>query len=140
MNENANNNQDNNYTPYRASGNLNTTIGNPNIDVNDAMNINIQNVATNPIQPNDINTAEAISNSAPVNPNITNNSIGEDTSNNNNANSVSIKKTYVSNDDRPQKKKIAINLGTEFKIALIIIVVLLAFILLLPMITSFTGK
>ena len=38
---------DNNVMPYKASGNLNTTIGNPRINVNDPMNVNIQSVNTN---------------------------------------------------------------------------------------------
>ena len=34
-------------TPYHATGNLNTAIGNPNINVNDPMNVNIQNGGLN---------------------------------------------------------------------------------------------
>lgn len=35
-----------NTRPYKATSNLNTVIGNPNIQVDDPMNINIQNMVT----------------------------------------------------------------------------------------------
>ena len=41
-----NSEENNSSVPYRASRNLNTSIGNPNIDVNNTMNINIQNIMT----------------------------------------------------------------------------------------------
>ncbi len=46
LNDNNNNNQTP-VTPYHATGNLNTAIGNPNINVNDPMHVNIQNGSNN---------------------------------------------------------------------------------------------
>ena len=46
MNENQDYNNGN-ITPYKASGNLNTVIANPSVNINDTMNVNIKNMATN---------------------------------------------------------------------------------------------
>lgn len=60
-------------TPYHATGNLNTAIGNPNINVNDPMNVNIQNGGLNTnntssiVPPVDLLKPESqISNGVPV--------------------------------------------------------------------------
>ena len=136
-----NNNQEEiNVSPYKATGNLNRTISNPSASINDAMNVNIQNVTTNNtqvVEPVPINTPpQQQSNTIPVTPsaqtnNINNQSIIEEalkkqtatnTINNNNINN----KVYVNNENRP-----------EFKIALLIIVILLAFVLfILPLISN----
>ena len=73
-----------NVTPYRATGNLNTAISNPSIDINDTMDVNI-------------------------------------------------KKTYVTTDNKPKKKKFDLNLTKEFKIALLIIVILFVFVFILDL-------
>ncbi len=140
----------NNVTPYRASGNLNTSIGIPQMNVNDPMNMNIQSVNTNLAQNNNVNNTfnsqnnmdiqnNSINGSVPysnINQNNTNTNTNTNTSLNNEVvnNDSPVKRTFVSNNTK--KKKASINLGPEFKIALLIIVVLLVFIFLLPVITS----
>ena len=47
-----------NVTPYRATGNLNTAISNPSIDINDTMDVNIKSVNT--VQNNQVNTTNSI--------------------------------------------------------------------------------
>ena len=147
-----NNNQEEiNVSPYKATGNLNRTISNPSASINDAMNVNIQNVTTNNtqvVEPLPINTPpQQQSNTIPVTPsaqtnNINNQSIIEEalkkqtatnTINNNNINN----KVYVNNENKPKKKKLTLSIGPEFKIALLIIVILLAFVLfILPLISN----
>ena len=147
-----NNNQEEiNVSPYKATGNLNRTISNPSASINDAMNVNIQNVTTNNtqvVEPVPINTPpQQQSNTIPVTPraqtnNINNQSIIEEalktqtatnTINNNNVNN----KVYVNNENKPKKKKLTLSIGPEFKIALLIIVILLAFVLfILPLISN----
>ena len=116
-----NNNQEEiNVSPYKATGNLNRTISNPSASINDAMNVNIQNVTTNNtqvVEPVPINTPpQQQSNTIPVTPraqtnNINNQSIIEEalkkqtatnTINNNNVNN----KVYVNNENKPKKKEI----------------------------------
>ena len=151
MQEDNTNNNDN-VAPYRASKNLNTSIGIPSMDVNDPMNMNIQSVNTNSsLNTNNINNAN-INNSyiqnVPNNTNMSNGNVQSmpnniNMSNNNIQNNTevvsntTVKRNFVSNSKG--KKKNSINLGPEFKIALLIIVVLLVFIFLLPVITSFIG-
>lgn len=189
MNEYNNSFNSGPITPYKASGNLNTAIGNPQINVNDPMNVNIQNMATNnipvaspitnnitgepqikstntninvpinnqivqnvsniqysnntgqprvdDIQSNNIEQPRVeiqkpISNPTPV---YTNQSINSGVSNN--QNNVGPQKTYVTMDNKPKKKKLSLSLGPEFKIGLLIIVILLVFVLFLPMISEF---
>lgn len=144
MNEN-NDYNDSNIKPYKAKGNLNTAIGNPSVNINDTMNINIQNLATNQAninnnQNNNIqmptNTQVPINNNQITN-NTTNNSVDTNT-NPSNQNNSNTKKTYVSaTNNKPKKKNMSLNLGPEFKIALLITVILLVFIFLLPMISDF---
>ena len=160
--QDANNNNYNNMTPYRASGNLNVSIGIPTMNVNDAMNTNIQNVNTN-YSLNNVNNLQgnyntqnvnlSQGNNAILNSNLTQsnntvssgymgqNSVNQGVSNleyNSEVNNDSaVKRTFVSNSNK--KKKPSFNLGPEFKIALLIIVVLLAFVFLLPLIPSFIG-
>ena len=47
MNEYNNETNRRPITPYKASGNLNAAIGNPTVNINDTMNVNIQSMATN---------------------------------------------------------------------------------------------
>lgn len=162
-------NEYNNIKPYKASGNLNTAIANPSVNINDTMNVNIQNLATN--QPNLINNQNNINyNEAQINntniqtipnntsiqtndnqtfisntnniPNATVQNYTAVTNNNmnntlNESNIVSTDKTYVSTTDNNHKKKNkTFNLGPEFKIGLLIVVILLAFVFLLPMLSD----
>ena len=60
-------NDNNNVSPYKATGNLNTTISNPSANINDTMNVNIENASLN-MQTNSIN---------PTNNNVQNNIINE---------------------------------------------------------------
>lgn len=163
MNEN-NNYNNGNVTPYKASGNLNAAIGNPQVNINDTMNVNIQNMATNVATTSSVqnnnpnftpnNVIPAANNNVVPNNNIPNNNvvthnIQNGTGNNNqytqniqpaqmsNPNTSYVNKTYVSADNKPKKKNISLSLGPEFKIGLLIIVILLVFVFLLPMISDF---
>ena len=169
MNEN-NNYNNGSITPYKASGNLNTAIGNPTVNINDTMDVNIQSMATNTVSTSYINNNQSPVNntSIPVNNNLnSNNNINtltnsninsiqnNETNNNVTTNSIhnvsnisnqyiqdeqrnnNINKTYVSIDNKPKKKNISLSLGPEFKIGLLIIVILLVFVLFLPMISEF---
>lgn len=94
-----------NVTPYRATGNLNTAISNPSIDINDTMDVNIKSVNT--VQNNQVNTTNSIpltNNQNTMNQNSVNmqnqyNNIYEtnsqNTTNNQNVNNTNVKKTYV---------------------------------------------
>ena len=161
MNDNNGDNT-NNVTPYRSSGNLYTAIGNPSINVNDTMNVNIQNMATNSPPVNNtqnynvgsqtqninqqVNTPIVNQNNNPIHNNVSLNTTITNTSNNSVSGNVSkpateqkdsfVKKTYVTADNKPKKKTISLNLGPEFKTALLIIVILLVFVFLLPMISD----
>ena len=156
MNNNEYNN--NNVMPYKASGNLNTAINNPSVNINNTMDVNIKNMTTNN---REYNISNVNVNSNPVNNNIdsvsvssdqvntnvaTNNNIVNNSTNNqiNNKNNSSnnksfVSRTYVTTDNRPKKKNKQINLGSEFKIALLIIVILLVFVFLLPVISDMFG-
>lgn len=119
MNDVNDKNED--VTPYRASGNLNTYIGIPKINVNDPMNVNIQNVNTN----SNMNTIPL-----------------DDISNNienTNDNGIIDEKTKVSKNNN-KKKRVAIKLGPKFKIIFLIAFILLVFIFLLPIIVSLFNK
>ena len=148
MNENQNYNGGN-VTPYRASGNLNTMIANPSINVNDTMNVNIQNMATNSGTMSN-NQSYGVSNSPLYNnpgqvitdnKSVENNFVNNVNNNQmvNNQSSSYVNKTYVTNENRPKKKTIKFNLGPEFRIALLIVVVLLVFVFLLPLISKMLG-
>lgn len=137
-----NSNGNDNITPYKASGNLNTSIGIPSIDVNDAMNMNIHSANTNAntlfannVQENanyDTHSNIPNNNGSQI---IQNVSVEESKSDGNEEidNNASVKRNFVSNSEKTKKKKITINLGPEFKIALLIVVVLLVFVFLLPL-------
>lgn len=159
MNENNNYNKSN-VGPYKASGNLNTFIGNPSVNINDTMDVNIQSIATNDVHKNDsnnINTSPRsmyddginqygvqnnyqtlVTNTSINNTNAkySANTIFTDTNNNSNKTNNNITKTYVGVNEKPKKKNIQLKLGSEFKIALLIIVILMIFIFLLPKISE----
>lgn len=136
-------NSDNNVGssgPYKASGNLNTVISNPSANINDTMGVNIQN-ASSPV----LNTSQSI-NAMPsnqvagesMNPQALNQANFNNTQNINVntskvSNNPSVTKTYVTSDNKPKKRTVSLNIGPEFKIAILIIVVLLIFIFLLPL-------
>lgn len=133
---NPDDNKDEEVTPYRATGNLNTSIGIPMMNVNDPMNMNIESINTNSIpQINNQNIEQ--NNIQSDNKQIENNDVSKTPNINKDNNKVEpvIKKTYISNSDK-KKKKVTISLGSEFKIAFLIIVILLAFVLLLPVIST----
>ena len=114
------------------------------------MNVNIQSIATNNTASNQtmpIQNAQPYTNQN-INTNVSNNVINNQNNNQGqngnynrntntgNQNSSYVKKTYVTTDDKPKKKNIQLNLGPEFKIALLIMVILLVFIFLLPKISD----
>ena len=144
------NNGENIPTPYKASGNLNTSIGNPSMDVNNTMQVNIQSVNSN-ISNNNANNggnsvvpkAESISAS---NQNV---QVTPKTSTppNNYASSSSdskeneIKKPYIPNQNSTGQSKSKVKMGPEVRFAFLIVVLLIIFVLLLPMISKFvTGE
>ena len=139
-------------TPYRASGNLNTSIGNPSMDVNNAMQINIQSVNTaannkTNVSVNTNNTSNPVTNAnnsvpkSATNKEQVNNQSKTVIPNNyvdsSNTDKESIKKVYVPNQNHTSQKNGKVKMGAEFRFAFLIVVLLLAFVLLLPMITSF---
>ena len=158
---NENNNYNDERVPYRATTNLNTAIGNPSVNINDAMNVNIKTMST----PSSYQSLVQNSGVIPNTPLTTSNTQSVETQNqvyqtqttgvaNNNAqqninnypnnnitnqnmqDSNSVKKTYVNMDNKPKKKTITFNVGPEFKIAIFIIVILLIFVFLLPIINE----
>mgnify|MGYP004528723987 CR=1 FL=1 len=164
MDNNSNNNNVQRY--QASSTNLNTVISNPTVNINDTMNMNIQNMSSNQGINNTANgnvnsminpsvTAPNIPvNSGPeptnkyINTNINNNNTVNSNINinNNNVNTIntsnmsnvapSINRTYVTNEVKPKKKTASIKMGSEFKTALLIVVILLIFILFLPIISD----
>ena len=164
MDNNSNNNNVQRY--QASSTNLNTVISNPTVNINDTMNMNIQNMSSNQGINNTANgnvnsminpsvTAPNIPvNSGPeptnkyINTNINNNNTVNSNINinNNNVNTIntsnmsnvapSINRTYVTNEVKPKKKTASVKMGSEFKTALLIVVILLIFILFLPIISD----
>lgn len=160
-----NNSNNNNVQRYQASStNLNTVISNPTVNINDTMNMNIQNMSSNQGINNtangNVNSMINPSVTAPnipvnsgleptnkyINTNINNNNTVNSNINNNNVNTIntsnmsnvapSINRTYVTNEVKPKKKTTSIKMGSEFKTALLIVVILLIFILFLPIISD----
>jgi len=124
LNVNNNMNIDNNTSPspYRAMGNMNTVISNPSVNINSTMDVNIASAGT-PVQ----NTSSEV---------VDNNNTPAVETNAYIPKEESVKKTQVVN-DKLKKRTISLNLGKEFKIALLIIVILLIFIFLLPLLPNF---
>lgn len=151
-----NNSNNNNVQRYQASStNLNTVISNPTVNINDTMNMNIQNMSSNQGINNTANgNVNSMINPSVTAPNIpvnsgsepTNKYINTNINNNNNVNTIntsnmsnvapSINRTYVTNEVKPKKKNTSIKMGSEFKTALLIVVILLIFILFLPIISD----
>lgn len=137
MNNTNNDNNSNGVGPYRATSNMNTYIDTPNANFNGMMNVNIQNTTTN----NNHNVADISTNTtgtsnASVNVTTSNTYTSSDANVSSN-NSDGVVRTYVSSDNKPKKKTVTFNLGTEFKIAFLIVVILLVFVFLLPYISEF---
>lgn len=164
MDNNSNNNNVQRY--QASSTNLNTVISNPTVNINDTMNMNIQNMSSNqginnttngnvnsminpsvtapniPVnsgpEPTNKYINTNINNNNTVNSNINNNVNTINTINTSNMSNVapSINRTYVTNEVKPKKKTASIKMGSEFKTALLIVVILLIFILFLPIISD----
>lgn len=136
MNNTNNDNNSNGVGPYRATSNMNTYIDTPNANFNGMMNVNIQNTTTNNNQNvADISTNTTSTSNASVNVTTSNTYTSSDANVSSN-NSDGVVRTYVSSDNKPKKKTVTFNLGTEFKIAFLIVVILLVFVFLLPYISE----
>lgn len=130
MNNTNNDNNSNGVGPYRATSNMNTYIDTPNANFNGMMNVNIQNTTTNSSNHgnnvinsnNNIQASSTIDSSNAVNSNYNN--------------SENVTKTYIGSNNKPKKKTMTLNLGPEFKIAFLIVVILLIFVFLLPYISD----
>ena len=143
MNENKDYNSEN-ITPYKATANLNTAIANPNVNINDTMNINIKTMATNipsvntePVNTDNNCVKSHINNTEQIK-NVVNSKVAENQQNNVSGNhnpNVNIK-TNESTDNKNKKKNILLNIKPELKIALLIIVILLACVLILPILSD----
>ena len=131
MNMNIQNMSSNQGINNTANGNVNSMINPsvtaPNIPVNSGPEPTNKYINTN-INNNNNNT---------VNSNINNNN-NVNTINTSNMSNVapSINRTYVTNEVKPKKKTASIKMGSEFKTALLIVVILLIFILFLPIISD----
>ncbi len=136
MNNTNNDNNSNGVGPYRATSNMNTYIDTPNANFNGMMNVNIQNTTTNNNQNvADISTNTTSTSNASVNVTTSNTYTSSDANVSSN-NSDGVVRTYVSSDNKPKKKTVTLNLGPEFKIAFLIVVILLVFVFLLPYISE----
>lgn len=136
MNNTNNDNNSNGVGPYRATSNMNTYIDTPNANFNGMMNVNIQNTTTNNNQNvADISTNTTSTSNASVNVTTSNTCTSSDANVSSN-NSDGVVRTYVSSDNKPKKKTVTLNLGPEFKIAFLIVVILLVFVFLLPYISE----
>lgn len=136
MNNTSNDNNSNRVGPYRATSNMNTYIDTPNANFNGMMNVNIQNTTTNNNQNvADISTNTTSTSNASVNVTTSNTYTSSDANVSSN-NSDGVVRTYVSSDNKPKKKTMTLNLGPEFKIAFLIVVILLVFVFLLPYISE----
>lgn len=130
MNNTNNDNNSNGVGPYKATSNMNTYIDTPNANFNGMMNVNIQNTTTNSSNHgnnvinsnNNIQASSTIDSSNAVNSNYNN--------------SENVTKTYIGSNNKPKKKTMTLNLGPEFKIAFLIVVILLIFVFLLPYISD----
>ena len=130
MNNTSNDNNSNGVGPYKATSNMNTYIDTPNANFNGMMNVNIQNTTTNSSNHgnnvinsnNNIQASSTIDSSNAVNSNYNN--------------SENVTKNYIVSNNKHKKKTMTLNLGPEFKIAFLIVVILLIFVFLLPYISD----
>lgn len=136
MNNTSNDNNSNRVGPYRATSNMNTYIDTPNANFNGMMNVNIQNTTTNNNKnAADISTNTTSTSNASVNVTTSNTYTSSDANVSSN-NSDGVVRTYIGSNNKPKKKTMALNLGPEFKIAFLIVVILLVFVFLLPYISE----
>lgn len=118
----------NNTTNGNVNSMINPSVTAPNIPVNSGPEPTNKYINTN-INNNNNNTVNS-------NININNNNVNTiNTSNMSNV-APSINRTYVTNEVKPKKKTASIKMGSEFKTALLIVVILLIFILFLPIISD----
>lgn len=130
MNNTSNDNNSNGVGPYKATSNMNTYIDTPNANFNGMMNVNIQNTTTN--SSNHGNNVINSNNNIQASPTID----SSNAVNSNYNNSENVTKTYIGSNNKPKKKTMTLNLGPEFKIAFLIVVILLVFVFLLPYISE----
>lgn len=130
MNNTSNDNNSNGVGPYRATSNMNTYIDTPNANFNGMMNVNIQSGTTN--SSNHGNNVINSNNNIQASPTID----SSNAVNSNYNNSENVTKTYIGSNNKPKKKTMTLNLGPEFKIAFLIVVILLVFVFLLPYISE----
>lgn len=130
MNNTNSDNNSNGVGPYRATSNMNTYIDTPNANFNGMMNVNIQNTTTN--SSNHGNNVINSNNNIQASPTID----SSNAVNSNYNNSENVTKTYIGSNNKPKKKTMTLNLGPEFKIAFLIVVILLVFVFLLPYISE----
>lgn len=130
MNNTNNGNNSNGVGPYRATSNMNTYIDTPNANFNGMMNVNIQSGTTN--SSNHGNNVINSNNNIQASPTID----SSNAVNSNYNNSENVTKTYIGSNNKPKKKTMTLNLGPEFKIAFLIVVILLVFVFLLPYISE----
>ena len=130
MNNTSNDNNSNGVGPYRATSNMNTYIDTPNANFNGMMNVNIQSGTTN--SSNHGNNVINSNNNIQASPTID----SSNAVNSNYNNSENVTKTYIGSNNKPKKKTMTLNLGPEFKIAFLIVVILLIFVFLLPYISD----
>ena len=130
MNNTSNDNNSNGVGHYRATSNMNTYIDTPNANFNDMMNVNIQSGTTN--SSNHGNNVINSNNNIQASPTID----SSNAVNSNYNNSENVTKTYIGSNNKPKKKTMTLNLGPEFKIAFLIVVILLVFVFLLPYISE----
>lgn len=122
---------------YKATNNMNTYIDTPNANFSDMMNVNIQNANMNTNVTGGVpNTGVNPSTDMNVNTGVNTNGVNTNGVNNMNINAnpntSGVTRTYVSGNNKPKKKTVKISLGSEFRIALLIVVLLLVFVFLLP--------
>ena len=141
-------NNNNNVTPYKASGNLNTMLNNPSANINNTMNVNIQNVnepisnSTNNTGQNVVPPITNVSNSSTIsNTQISNKEKTEPVVDNQGMVNVSttnnVNRTFVNDEPKKQKKTVKITYSQELKIAVLIVVLLLVFLMFIPVIENF---
>ena len=138
MNMNIQNMSSNQGINNTANGNVNSMINPsvtaPNIPVNSGPEPTNKYINTN-INNNTVNSNINNNNTVNSNININNNVNTINTSNMSNV-APSINRTYGTNEVKPKKKNTSIKMGSEFKTALLIVVILLIFILFLPIISD----
>ena len=135
----SNNDLNSGVTPYRATGNMNTMINNPSINVNDPMNVNIQNNTNlNQSVNQNLQATQAtipqtqVPNSIPTNMTNINQNTQQSPQNQTQAYQTSYAQSTPMMQPTKKKKTIKLSFSPETKIAFIIALILLIFILFMP--------